>query len=91
MLTKYEAIDIAKNSAAKYRLSWSDHTLHVREGKLNGTECFIVSTLESGLDESNCWLDFEFSTPLNFYISRVDGTFLGYGAANRETVIIHRK
>lgn len=91
MLTKSEAISIARSSAAKYRLTWSDKNLHVKEGKLNGMDCFIISTLDNGTDESESWLDFQFSSPLNFYVSSADGTFLGYRIANREIIIVHDK
>lgn len=90
ILTKYEAINIAKNNAAKYRLSWSDKNLYVKEGELNGIECFVVSTLDNGTDESESWLNFQFTNPMDFYVSRADGTFLGYGIANREIITIHK-
>lgn len=88
MLTKYEAIKIAKQKAFEYKLSWSDRNLSVKAGEMNNKPCFIVSTMDDGCDESGSWLDFQFSNPNVFYINSVDGAFLGYNIANRKHIFI---
>ncbi|EKK3980567.1 hypothetical protein PU707_002850 [Cronobacter sakazakii] len=83
VISKYEALRIAKACAKQYRLNWNEKNLAVTKGRLDETLCFIVSTLDDGMAETGSWMDFVFSTPVRFYINALNGTFLGYEAGNR--------